>query len=235
MISGIRIKGTNSSPSQVRVIGGLPTGGLSEEISVIEEVLTDIEITQDRNSCADSNNSFDDDWPNNYFEHDDHHRKHDNRQDAHDNDDENYQNESATNFSFVYNKSQGQSFIYDSINRPQDPCGFQCDQTVCREEESIYDSITRPYDPCNLHNLQTIYQEECDHEDDHEDDTLHIMCGSNMSSKGMSYKNDNSVQVDCCVLCQSTTSKDRSVRSNNVYSGLYSTSDSTAFNGILLF
>mmetsp|Transcript_16906 Transcript_16906/g.20659 ORF Transcript_16906/g.20659 Transcript_16906/m.20659 type:complete len:616 (-) Transcript_16906:717-2564(-) len=219
VISGIRIRGNmqSSSPSQVRVIGGLPIGGFSEEISVIEDVPTDIEIDEDNNSFAESKNSDDVDeetWIENNANFEQDYREHDNRQDAHDN----YQNESVTNFSSVCDQSQGQSFIYDSINRPQDPCGFQYNQTVCREEESIYDSITRPYDPCNLHNLETVYQEESDHEDYHEDDTLHSMCGSNMSSERMSCQNDNSVQVDCCV-------SRHSVRSGDVYSD---TSDSSS-------
>mmetsp|Transcript_30698 Transcript_30698/g.35424 ORF Transcript_30698/g.35424 Transcript_30698/m.35424 type:complete len:609 (+) Transcript_30698:13-1839(+) len=213
VISGIRIRGNmqSSSPSQVRVIGGLPIGGFSEEISVIEDVPTDIEIDEDNNSFAESKNSDDVDeetWIENNANFEQDYREHDNRQDAHDN----YQNESVTNFSSVCDQSQGQSFIYDSINRPQDPCGFQYNQTVCREEESIYDSITRPYDPCNLHNLETVYQEESDHEDDHEDGTLHSMCGSNSTSEG---KNYYSVQ-GCEFSNQSTRSENRSVRSNDV-------------------
>ena len=42
------------------------------------------------------------------------------------------------------------SFIYDSITRPQDPCGLKNDNTVCRKEASIYDSIKGPHDPCGL-------------------------------------------------------------------------------------
>ena len=49
----------------------------------------------------------------------------------------------------------------------------------------------------SLHNVQTVYWEENDPEDDHEDDTLHNMCG--LVSKGILYKNYYSVKVDCCV------------------------------------
>eukprot|EP00592_Proboscia_alata_P015705 CAMPEP_0194398758 /NCGR_PEP_ID=MMETSP0174-20130528/126287_1 /TAXON_ID=216777 /ORGANISM="Proboscia alata, Strain PI-D3" /LENGTH=254 /DNA_ID=CAMNT_0039195101 /DNA_START=991 /DNA_END=1753 /DNA_ORIENTATION=- len=196
-----------SSNSEVSVITGLPTGGFPEEISVIEDIPTEIEIAKDDNSFADSNNSFDDDSNNEIFEHDDHHRKQqynyvvNKRHDEHDDDNENYhsfvENESDTNFASVCDESQGNSLIYDYITSSQDLFGSHNVQTVCHREASIYDSITRLHNLCGLQNVQTVYREE----NDHEDDTLHNMCGSTFEGK-----NDYSVQ-SCEFSNQSTRSE----------------------------
>ena len=65
VISGLCIRHNvqSSGPTEFCVIGDLPTGGSSEEISVIEDIPTVIKIT----SYADSNNSFGDDLNTNFF------------------------------------------------------------------------------------------------------------------------------------------------------------------------